>query len=77
MDREEMREVVRETLRQAGIDPDDPAENRADHDFVRNMREGQQRIRRTAQKAGTWALVSTFVAAIVWYILDSLGFPHP
>lgn len=68
VDRDETRQIVRETLRELGIDPEDFRGHQRDMAFVRRQREGAEQVTRWTKRTCVGLLVSGFV----WLVYEGV-----
>lgn len=68
VDRDETRQIVRETLRELGIDPEDFRGHQRDMAFVRRQREGAEQITRWSKRA----CVGAVVAGGIWLVVEGV-----
>lgn len=70
MDREETRQIVRETLRELGIDPEDFRGHQRDMAFVRRQREGAEQVARWSKRACIVTSVGAIASGFIWLVIE-------
>lgn len=62
MDRDEAKEIVRETLREMGMDPEEFLETQDDMAYLRRMRKGSEQTALWIRRS----LIGAFFSGIAW-----------
>lgn len=70
VDREEARQIVRETLRELGIDPEDFQGHQRDMAFVRKQREGAEQVAVWGKRACIMTGIGAFGSGVAWLVVE-------